>query len=438
MKRIFQMALKDIKIISRDRMGLFFIAGFPILMGVFFGLVMTVNTGSGSGKMNVAVVDEDNSEISQKFVDSLKKNDSLNIEADSIEQAQESVRKGDRVGMIVLPQGFGETAGVFWNEPPQIRLGLDPSRAAESAMLSGFIMQSVGELIGHRFQNPTQFKPFLDQAREQLSSSDGISGVQQTLWDSFFGSMDTMLDSVDQLQQQGGDAPGDDIAAGMQFADIQTIDVTRTIDPDSMLGQLRKIRSRWDISFPQAMMWGVIGCVAGFAISIARERTLGTLLRLQVAPISKSMILAGKAMACFLMTIGVIAFLTAIGTALGMNPASYIKLAVASICIAFCFVGIMMFISVLGRTEQSVAGAGWAIMMIMAMLGGAMIPAMFLPGILQQLSFLSPIRWAIQSIEGAVWREFTWLEMSQPLAILIGFGCASLVAGVMIMRRQDR
>ena len=29
-----------------------------------------------------------------------------------------------------------------------------------------------------------------------------------------------------------------------------------------------RLRSPWDISFPAAMMWGVMGCVAGFAVSI--------------------------------------------------------------------------------------------------------------------------------------------------------------------------
>ena len=40
MSRVFSIALKDIKLILRDKMSLFFIVGFPILMGLFFGLVV--------------------------------------------------------------------------------------------------------------------------------------------------------------------------------------------------------------------------------------------------------------------------------------------------------------------------------------------------------------------------------------------------------------
>ena len=76
MQRIFNMAVKDLKILSRDRMGAFFIIGFPILMGVFFGLVMGGNSsGGGRSKMNVALVDRDQSAMSQKFVDALMASD---------------------------------------------------------------------------------------------------------------------------------------------------------------------------------------------------------------------------------------------------------------------------------------------------------------------------------------------------------------------------
>ena len=50
---------------------------------------------------------------------------------------------------------------------------------------------------------------------------------------------------------------------------------------------VNKLRSKWDISFPQAMIWGILACAAGFAISIVRERKQGTFLRLQVAPVSR-------------------------------------------------------------------------------------------------------------------------------------------------------
>jgi len=40
----------------------------------------------------------------------------------------------------------------------------------------------------------------------------------------------------------------------------------------------------------------------------------------------------------------------------------------AALCTILCFVGLMIFICTLGRTEQSAGAAGWAMLMIMVML----------------------------------------------------------------------
>ncbi len=144
-------------------------------------------------------------------------------------------------------------------------------------------------------------------------------------------------------------------AAGNAFeiARIKTIDVTREPPKGSREAVFQQIRSRWDISFPQAMLWGVLACAATFAISIVRKRKQGTLLRLQAAPISRTQVLFGKATACFLAVIGVIIMMVALGMFLGMRPRSPVLLAGASVCVAFCFVGVMTLMSVVGKIRRS-------------------------------------------------------------------------------------
>ena len=58
-------------------------------------------------------------------------------------------------------------------------------------------------------------------------------------------------------------------------------------------------RSAFDFTFPQGILWGVIGSALGFALSLVTERTRGTLLRLETAPLSRLDVLLGKALACF-------------------------------------------------------------------------------------------------------------------------------------------
>ena len=438
MNPILVMALKDLRLLFRDKLGAFFIIGFPILMGLFFGMVMGSPTSSVSqGKMKIAVVDLDQSETSSKWVSFMAKHESIELEELDFDTARESVRKGGRVAMLVLKKGFGETAGVFWREPPTIQVGVDPSRAMEAAMLQGMVMEGIGQLAGQRMMDLSSMNDMIARSRADLVADETISAGNRLLLNTFFASLEKMQNSIGALQADSDESSAGSLGAGgFEFANIESIDVSRKIDPKSQAAQLQRLKSRWDISFPQAMMWGVLGCVAGFAVSIARERTQGTMTRLQIAPITRSQVLLGKALACFLSVVLVVVFMVGLGVFLGMRPGNYLTLAFAALCVAICFTGIMMIMANLGKTEESVNGAGWAINMVMAMVGGAMIPVMFMPQFMQGLSYLSPIKWGILAIEGAVWRDFDFAEMMLPCGILLATGVIGVVVGTTIMTKE--
>ena len=200
---------------------------------------------------------------------------------------------------------------------------------------------------------------------------------------------------------------------------------------------MQKIRSKWDISFPQAMLWGVLGCAAAFAVSVVRERKQGTLLRLTAAPVSAAEIMLGKAAACFFAVLLVIAMMTALGVVLGMRPRSPGLLVLASVCVAASsFVGITILMSVIGRTEEAVGGAAWGLNSLMAMFGGGMIPLAFMPRLMVPLSQASPVKWSILALEGAIWRGFTLAEMLFPCAVLLAFGAACLALGALRLSKM--
>jgi ABC-2 type transport system permease protein len=122
--------------------------------------------------------------------------------------------------------------------------------------------------------------------------------------------------------------------------------------------------------------------------------------------------------------------LAVIGAAFfGVRPASPGLLVLALLVVPTGFVGLMMLVASLGRTEEGASGAGWALMMPMSMLGGGMIPLAMMPAWIQPFSYASPVRWAIISFEGAIWRGFSLAEMALPCAILIGIGAVAFAIG---------
>jgi ABC-2 type transport system permease protein len=237
----------------------------------------------------------------------------------------------------------------------------------------------------------------------------------------FLSSLDNFMDVSDSTMM-GEQSP-------MQGPKISTV---------SVIGEADRPRTSYEVTFPSAILWALIGCASSFAVSIVTERTRGTMLRLRMAPIGRSHILAGKGLACFLTAISVSFVLLVFGKIVfGVRLSNPLMLAVAVGSAAFCFSGLMMLISVIGKTEQAVGGAGMAILLIMAMTGGGMIPLMFMPKWLTTVSNFSPVKWGILATEGAIWRGFTAGEMMMPVGVLLSIGVFAFGVGVYILSRSD-
>jgi ABC-2 type transport system permease protein len=236
------------------------------------------------------------------------------------------------------------------------------------------------------------------------------------------GSLNTFLDEQQKAQPSAAaGAPAGAAQAGWQPLKIEVESIER---------QRSGPANGFQITFPQGMQWGILGCMMSFAISLAVERTRGTLTRLLMSPAPAWTLLAGKGLACYVAILIVEISLAVIGAAaFGVRPSSVGLLALAILVVPIAFVGLMMFVASLGKTEEGASGAGWAMMMPMSMLGGGMIPLAMMPAWITPFSYVSPVRWAILSYEGAIWRGFSLAEMALPCAILLGIGAAFFALG---------
>jgi ABC-2 type transport system permease protein len=372
MHAIVTLALKDLRLLSRDWFGLFWIVAFPMMFALFFGSIMG-GGGSGRNPLAVAVVDEDHSAGSRQFLEELEsKKDALKVQRLSRGEAREQVRKGDLAAFVVLQAGFGKATGFFSGRVPKVELGIDPRRKAEAGYLQGLLMDAaVAKLDTKALGGGSKWRPL-------------------------------QIDQVEVAREGSGPL------------------------------------SAFEIFFPSAIIWAFIGCVAAFAISVVSERVAGTFLRLRIAPLSRGQLLAGKGFACFLACVGVAIFLLLIGHLIFKvrleNPAG---LLLALVCTACCFVGMMMLMATLGKTEQGVAGAGWGIMTPLAMIGGGMVPLIAMPSWLLTASDFSPIKWGILALEGAIWRGFSFVELLKPCAILLAVGVVCFGLGVKNLARAE-
>lgn len=410
-------AAKDLRLLFRNKGDLFFAVGWPLLLAVFFGVIFS-GPSEGRSPLAVAVVDLDATPESRDFLDRLEKGAGLSVERVATrEEAAALVRQAKRVAYVVLPSGFGPaTARPFVGAGARVELGVDPSRQAEAAMLEGVLAQQAAAGLQKTMGDRTSSRKMIEESLAALRiAPPGSSSRGDT--ERFLVELDRFLEKAPPSSGPGGP--------------FQPLTVERT----AVTAERRGPRHSFEFTFPQGILWGIMACAANFGIGLVTERTSGTLHRLLAAPLSRAQLLGGKALGCFTAILVMEALLLAVGVAFfHVRPSSPLLLALPLVSAAVAFVGIMMLMATLGRTEQAASGAGWAVLLVMAMLGGGMVPLFVMPSWMLIASNVSPAKWAILGLEGALWRGFSPAEMALPCAILIAVGLVCFTLGARAFR----
>ena len=146
MRPILTLALKAIKLLLRDKAGLFWIIGFPLLMALLFGAIFGGSGGGSVSSVEIAIVDEDNTDYSQQFIEKLSASEMLAVTTTTSDSAIAFVRKGKKTAFIKIKNGFADAQNSFNNNDSYIELGVDPSKRFTSELING--MRSEERRVG--------------------------------------------------------------------------------------------------------------------------------------------------------------------------------------------------------------------------------------------------------------------------------------------------
>jgi ABC-2 type transport system permease protein len=111
--RLLALASRNLKETYRDPMALGFLLGFPLVFMVLFGAIFS---GEETPSYAIGVIDEDNTPMSQAFVDeALAQVPVLEVSAyDDAATALKDLKFGDISAYIIIPQGFGQQVNSNW------------------------------------------------------------------------------------------------------------------------------------------------------------------------------------------------------------------------------------------------------------------------------------------------------------------------------------
>lgn len=423
MSKIVAMAAKDIKILFRDKLGFFFTVFFPLMMAVFFG-AMFANLSTGPANIPVAIVDEDRTSGSERFIARIEAASGLDLEQIPREQALDQVRRGRTAVMVTLTPGFGTAMDNPFRTTPQVELAVDPTQFAAAGMTRGILLEAAGAELQALMSDPARLQATNDQNSRLIEQFAPPSPAR----DDFLTFMNLTSRVPSLIEQLGLGGATTDAVAGGFGPPLQ-------VNQAEVQAEQRGPTNSYATSFAQAMLWVLIGGSVSFSMSLAIERSRGTLMRLLVSPITNRHLLAAKGLACLTTILMISTALITLGiTVFGVQPTSYPLLALALLSGSICFCGIMMGLSVIGRTEQAAAGVGWGLALPFSMLGGGMVPLFLMPEWMQRLGNISPMKWTLVAYEGAIWRGFTLNEMLLPCAVLVTIGVVAFSIGARYLR----
>jgi len=414
---------KDLRLFFGDQRALLLSFAAPIAVASFFGFLFGGQSGkTEASPIDIRVVDEDGSETSKQIVDSLALDKAIAMKPASKADARETVAKGKAVVAVLIPRGFGDAAAkAFFStgQKPQVELLYDPSHSAELAMIRGILTEHVMQAVSKDVFSPTGGRRNL---QHWLASVD----QDETLNPEDKGALRDMLKSVDRWFAQTENKSEMRGVGGLKMP----YDVKE--EPVTAGGQIKY--NGYAHSFGGMGIQFMLFMAIDAGIAVLTQRARGFWKRYRAAPLSKSTLLAARALStgliAFLILVAGFAFARIVfGVRITGSFVGFLGICVASSLMASSF-GLM--IAALGKTPEATRGLAIFATLIMVMLGGAWVPAFLFPSWLQKLTLFIPTRWAVDGLDAMTWRGLGVADAVGPMAALVAF--ALLFSGLAVAR----
>ncbi|MBW6466579.1 MAG: ABC transporter permease [Brevefilum sp.] len=371
LKKLFLIALKDLRLIFRDPSALVLMLLAPFLLTIGMGaLTGRFSGGTGTGVSNIAVeiVNEDNGILGEVLIEVFQSPDLGELVSPSIHssltEAKARVDSNQSAAVVVIPQGFTDSIMMMASDP------------------------AVDEVLQIEFYtNPT------------MPTS---VGVLRSILDQFINQVEigrvSAMVIVSQLVENGLIPPEQAVGLGGQIGQQMggAVDSPSSIRVETNLAEGEGIR--FDIlayMAPGMAMMFLMFTVTYGARSLLVENQAGTLPRLLVAPTRPAYVLGGKFTGIFFSAIAQLVILIG-GTTLmfGLRWGDALGVTLLILAAAFGATGWGMLFAAVLKTPGQIAISGSAVMLIFGLLGGSFFDLSMLPGWIQVINKITPNAWA--------------------------------------------
>jgi ABC-2 type transport system permease protein len=375
---------KELQLLLHDWHALLLLFLMPLAFLVIMALAMQDEFAQRAGqKLSVAIVDRDDTDASRGLVDAIRGSGAVSVRVASAEPAlNEQLREeGDAFG-IEIKRGYARAlpqAASPLSQRVVLVVAADTTRQTE-LIFAGTLREIL--------------------ARERLTAILGPLAILSR------GSVD------------GFDATTSGPAVEYAYRSSSGTQAPSAVQQN----------------VPAWLVFGAFFVVIPLSNTLIRERQQGTLRRLRTMPVGQGTLLASKLAPYFFVNMLQVALMLMAGVwlvpALGGEAlqlhGSKSALAVVCAAISLAALGYALLTSSITRTTEQASLLGGAGNLILAAIGGIMVPKFVMPEAMQHLTNLSPMAWGLEGFLDVLLRHGSLRDVLFEAAALSAFGILTL------------
>jgi len=388
--RLLAVVSKEFRQILRDRRTLGLVIFLPLFLLIMFGYAVSLDVRNAS----LGIVDLDRTSASRRVIAAFVHNPryfDVQEYPDSAAQLHDRILRGELQGGVVIPRGFYRE--LLAGRSPSVQILVDGTHGTIASALQGYMVSVISSV-----------------------TVPGDGPVART-GGSIVGAV-------------GGSTPGTPAGAGVG-ADGIDLRLRVWFNPELE-------SNRYLIPGLVAFIL-VITAVISTALSIVREKELGTMEQLKASPIRPVELILGKTIPYTAISILISAAIFLAGYLLfGVGVAgSIIGLAGSTMLFLVASLGMGIFISSIADTQQVAFLIAILVTFLPAfILSGFVFPIENMPLPIQMVTYLVPARYYIAALRTIMLAGGGIGDYFRELLFLAGFGIVMITAGVLRLRRR--
>lgn len=400
---------KEGKIILRDKEALLILLAMPAVFVLIMSLALRDSFNEKAGvQFTVGIFDQDRGEVAaalrQVFAGSKH---FVVVTGDAGDTDAAAARRAVRDGKVKLALWI--PAGISNDARARVRARMQPATRTPKAQ---------APLTVALFSDPTLRR---DHRTLVLALLNGALGKLEA---------DLVIRELTQLA--GGDAPA---PAAPVFAPIADAHDAGTELP---------IPTSVQQNAPAWTLLAMFFLVIPLSVTLIKEAQQGSLMRLRTLPVSWSVFIGGKIAPYFVINQVQVALILLEGKyllpllggdalAMGDSPAGILLVSMAANLAA---IGYGFVVAVFARSQEQATTFGAISVLVLAAIGGIMVPKLVMPPLMQSLANLSPLSWGLEGFLDVFIRGGHVREVLSEVFQLLAFALVCfMLAGMRLARR---